>query len=564
MNYFLLTSIVMNINTPCFLRKKRASIVCRNYHMSFIDKFLENHELPKLEDIDFKRVSTEYENIMYFQIEKTSLKGMMYAVNIEEQDYELYIFEKNFASDRLITNVIEHIDEIVVIFDEKGVLQRMNSICDQILPFKRSEVLGKNIRQLVSDKKVENPIISQMIETKKNVYKEITYPNGKVISYTAIPIFGSSGRLKGGVLTGRDVSRIINLAKTSSLLNDDRVEYISNSKEIDKVKGIIERVAPSDAPIFIVGESGVGKEIIARTVLNQSLRRDKAFVAINCASIPAELIESELFGYEKGAFTGASKEGKVGLIEAANGGTLFLDEIGELPLQMQKKFLRVIQESSLTRIGGIKPRKIDVRYICATNKTGEELKNPKIFRQDLYYRLNVIPLIIPPLRERREDILPIANYYIEYFNNRYNRKIKLSAEAEDILWNNDWKGNIRELRNVMERLVILSAQENIYSDQIQRVLALGQVNNIPAESDSLKEKRMCHTCEFMNPSEEVDIDNKIIIDNIMNIDEAHRIVEQEILKRAVAKYGNITKAAEAVGINPSTVYRKIKSGYIEI
>lgn len=558
MNYFILTSMIMNISAPCFLKKRGAGIVCRNHHISYIDKFLESHDMDVVDNIEIKKFDSEYEGIKYFQVVKTSLKGIIYELEFENIDYELYIFEKNFASDRLITNVIEHIDEIVVIFDEKGVLQRMNSICDQILPFKREDVLGKNIRQLVSAKIVEDPIILQMISKKKNVYREITYPNGKVISYTAIPIFGSSGRLKGGVLTGRDVSRIINLAKTGSLLTEDKVEYISESDEIRKIKAIIERVAPSDAPIFIVGESGVGKEIIARTVLNQSMRRDKAFVAINCASIPAELIESELFGYEKGAFTGASKDGKVGLIEAANGGTLFLDEIGELPLQMQKKFLRVIQEGSITRIGGLKPKKIDVRYICATNKTDEELKNPKIFRQDLYYRLNVIPLMIPPLRERREDILPIANYYIKYFNSRYNRGIRLSEEAENILYYNDWKGNIRELRNVMERLVILSAQENIYADQIERVLTLGHINEIPGENKDVKD-------DGAKESESVnEMNNKIVLDEIMNIDEAHRIVEQEILRNAVKKYGNITKAAVAVGINPSTVYRKIKTGYIEL
>ena len=207
------------------------------------------------------------------------------------------------------------------------------------------------------------------------------------------------------------------------------------------------------------------------------------------------------------------------------------------------------------RIGSTKAKHIDVRYVCATNKTLDELRDERIFRQDLYYRLNVIPVVVPPLRDRRDDILPITDYYINYFNERYNRNVSLSTEARARMVENDWKGNIRELKNVVERLVILSPQENIYLEQVERILTLESNEDI-IESKNLEDKPSTIRGDRG--------DTSLVIKDIMNIDDAHRLVEQEILKNAVKKYGNITKAAKAVGINPSTVYRKIKSGYIKL
>lgn len=550
MEYSILKSMTKNISSPALITDSKGRILCQNVQMKYVRSILEIKKIEDIHDIDLCLSESDEENINNFYVKDTNLSGIVYSIKNDNKDgkYYFYIFDKTLTSERLISNVMEHIDEIVVTFDENGVIQRMNSICDQLLPFKRKDVLGKNISELVKLNMVENPIITQMIRDKKKIYRDIKYPDGRVISYTAIPIEGHNKKLVGGVLTGRNVSRILSLAKNLSESNSDKPEvYISDSESMRDIKEMITRVAGSDVPVFIVGESGVGKEIIARSVWKQSSRRDKDFVAINCASIPTDLIESELFGYEKGAFTGANKDGKAGLIEVADGGTLFLDEIGELPIETQKKLLRVIQENAVMRIGSVKTKKVDVRYISATNKTVNELKDPKIFREDLYYRLSVIPVFIPSLRERREDILPISNYYIERFNRRYGRKIKLSKEAEKILIRRPWKGNIRELKNVMERLVILSGQDEIYSDQLGMVLNLDNVGEI-SEKNSV----------------DFDDDRKIIVRDIVDVDEAHRIVEQEIIKNAVDRYGSITKAAEVIGINPSTVYRKIKSGYIKL
>ena len=571
MDLQMLEKIITNIDNPAIVFDKKKNLISKNKHFDQVYEVLNIDNDRDLGDLELEMRDSSIKGAKDFRIKDTNLRGKEHKIHLENgESYYLYIFNRLLILDDLISNVIEHIDEIVVLFDENGTLRKMNGICDELLPFKRKDVLRKNINELVDLDLVENPIIIEMIEKKEKVYREIVYPDGRVISYTAIPIIDKDSTFRGGILTGRDVSRILNFAKKKTVKKREVTEYISKSPQIDRIKSIIARIAPSDTPVFIIGESGVGKEIIANTVCNQSKRRDKNFVAINCASIPSELIESELFGYEKGAFTGAKKEGKIGLIEAADGGTVFLDEIGELPLETQKKLLRVIQENSIMRIGSIKPTKVDVRYICATNKTKSELRDPKIFRQDLFYRLSVIPLVIPPLRERKEDILEISNFYIDYFNDRYNRKIILTEEAMQELMENRWEGNIRELRNVIERLVILSPHDKIYKEQLDRVMTLGSINNM--EDDFKNNAEPEHKENSKNLSEnETDVklldrsdEDTIVLKDVKNIDEAHRIVEEALLKQALKKHGNITKAAKSLGINPSTVYRKIKSGYINL
>ncbi len=223
----------------------------------------------------------------------------------------------------------------------------------------------------------------------------------------------------------------------------------------------IERIACSDCPVLITGESGVGKEIIARLIHKKSERKDKPFVAINIASIPKDLIEAELFGYEKGAFTGATRS-KEGFFELADGGTLFLDEIGELEPQVQAKLLRAIETKKFYRVGGRKEIESDVRIITATNRDIKKLVEEGKFREDLYYRLNVVEIHIPPLRERKEDIIPLAYHFLEKFSRKYSKKIKgFTKKAEEILLNYPWKGNVRELKNLVERLVLFANKEVI-------------------------------------------------------------------------------------------------------
>lgn len=562
MNKSTIKVMIDNIGSPAFVADDSGNILLKNWHMRYIR---EKMRTPELFHIGKMAITYDEELDKFsqrFHITGTDIVGFTYSVDATDGErLRVYIFDNMVVKSNLIENVIEHIDEVVVIFNHHGVLERMNSICDNMLPFKRKDVLGKNIRELVDMGLVTDPIIERLMETKEKLYRDIVYPNGKIISYTAIPIFGINGNFKGGVLTGRDISRLISMAKTVEKNNDEDIEYISVNNEIQNVKDIIERVAPSDASVFIMGESGVGKEILTRSVWKQSKRSDKPLVEVNCAAIPSELIESELFGYEKGAFTGANQEGKIGLIESADGGTMFLDEIGEMPLETQTKLLRVLQEKCVQRIGGLKPKKVDVRFISATNKTAEEIANPEIFRQDLYYRLSVIPITVPPLRERKEDIRPIAEFYLNLFNEKYARKLEFAEDAFDVLYSYKWPGNIRELKNIIERVAVLSPFEVINGDQMVRAIGLGIENILDEINDKsdgfVKTQNMDHDIEEKNES-------IIDISQISNIDEAHRLVEEVMLKKAINQYGNITKAAKAVGVNPSTVYRKIKNGKLNL
>ena len=453
----------------------------------------------------------------------------------------LYFFDAD--SNKLTDRIIRLIDEIVVIFDNEGNVLKMNPICDELLPFSRDELLGKNVRYLVNNGFVEKPIILEMIEKKVKLFRNIVYSNGKVIAYTADPYFNFAGEFKGGVLTGRDITRLIDLetSGSSNVQKNKETNFISQSESIDEIKKIISKVAPSDAAIFITGESGVGKEVLAKTIWRNSKRRNKPCVAINCSAIPTELFESELFGYEEGAFTGACRKGKKGLLEEADGGTVFLDEVGELPLNMQTKLLRVIQEKVIKRVGSNKAIPVDVRYISATSMPVSELRSNTSFRIDLFYRLNVIPIYIPPLRERKEDILPIIEYYLKQFNEKYNSQKALSEKVTSILTEYSWPGNVRELKNIMERLVLLSVSDMVQEDSLSIVMNLDnktetKVNGLP----------------------------QIDVNGIPDLNLAYKALEQILIPRAIKKYGSISAAAKKLGIDQSTIYRKIKSGMISV
>ena len=292
--------------------------------------------------------------------------------------------------------------------------------------------------------------------------------------------------------------------------------FVGESEKIKEVRSLIYKAAKFDSPVLIYGESGVGKEVVARLIHNLSKRNKNPFVAINCASIPETLLESELFGYKKGAFTGAY-ETKKGLLEIANGGTVFFDEICDLPLSLQAKLLRAIETHSFIPIGSTKEEKVDVRIISATNKDLKKLTQEGKFREDLYYRLNVFPIYIPPLRERKEDIEVLIKHFLKIYSKKFNRKYEIKEEAIEILKNYRWPGNVRELENLIERLVILS-ENGIIDEKI-----------IPEEIKMEK--------EFVDLKK----------------------MEYNFLKKVIEECeGDIKKAAKKLGIHPSTIYRKLK------
>lgn len=299
------------------------------------------------------------------------------------------------------------------------------------------------------------------------------------------------------------------------------------SKEMDQVKELAARVAKSNSTVLILGENGTGKELIAHSIHQLSIRRNKPFVAVNCAAIPEELFESELFGYDGGAFSGAKKDGKPGKFELANGGTIFLDEISELPYPMQGKLLRVLQEKEIERIGGIGIIKIDVRIIAASNQNLKTLIEKRKFRQDLYYRLRVFPIVIPSLRNRVDDIVYLAEYFVNKICKEFEKEpLKLTGSLKIWLQNYEFKGNVRELRNLIEAAVQLS------------------------DSNFLD---VSHILPFVNVEDEIEEEN------VQTLKEELEKAERKIILKVLTTFrGDYIKTSEQLGIHPSSLYRKLE------
>jgi DNA-binding NtrC family response regulator len=312
-------------------------------------------------------------------------------------------------------------------------------------------------------------------------------------------------------------------------INRDYEGLVSRSAKMKMILSTIDRIAQSNATVLLMGESGVGKEVLAKTIYKKSMRKDKRFVVINCAAIPEKLIESELFGHEKGSFTGASSR-KIGKFEQAEGGTIFLDEMAELSLNMQVKFLRVLQEKQLERVGSNKCIDVDVRIIVATNKDLLKELQKGNFREDLYYRVNVIKIEIPPLRERKEDISMLANHFLFDFAKEYGKNLKsIDLETMHIFLNHDWKGNVRELKNTIERSVVIAKN----SEEILTILHL--------PSDILENKSLIGSTGRTE----------------MTLKEYEKLIIMNTLERVS---GNKTRAAEILDIKRQTLYNKIR-GY---
>ncbi len=341
------------------------------------------------------------------------------------------------------------------------------------------------------------------------------------------------------ILTIENALKFKDLQEENRLLKEKTKRVVSitgKSKKIMQLKEQIRIVAPTDAWVLIQGENGTGKEIVAQTIHRLSKRSHKPMVEVNCAAIPEELIESELFGHEKGAFTGATSM-KRGKFDLANGGTLFLDEIGDMALKTQAKILRILQEQKFERVGGSKTISVDVRIIAATNKDLEEEIKKGNFREDLYFRLNVIPIEIPPLRERKEDIPLLVDEFLKEFS---NGRVKIEEDALNALCDYDWPGNIRELKNLIERLVILSKEDTIRIDDLPKNL-ISSKKKQGLKEDMLRDIDVsCFTCPDFKT--------------------AKSIFEREYIKKKLNEFGgNIKKTAESIGIERRHLYRKIKS-----
>ena len=336
---------------------------------------------------------------------------------------------------------------------------------------------------------------------------------------------------EGAVLTFKDFDKlqrsVFNVSEKNAMLTFD--EIIGDSQLFAQVKEQAKLIAVQNMPVLLLGESGTGKELFARAIHSESLRRNEIFMPINCGAIPESLVESELFGYEKGSFTGASSSGKMGKFEIAKDGTIFLDEIGDLPLHMQVKLLRVLEEKEIMRVGGSAAIKVNPRVIAATNKNLYHMVERKEFREDLFYRLNVIPINIPSLREREQDVLKLSNYFLKRYNKIYKKDIKgFNEDAKKALLSYSWPGNVRELQNLIEYAINFEKGGKIGVDMINK--RLGGNKEVVQQAKSLKE---------------------LVAD-----------YEKEVIGNMIRQFGDDTEAkkdiAKKLNISPATLYRKLE------
>jgi PAS domain S-box-containing protein len=451
----------------------------------------------------------------------------------------------------IVEAIIEAVYDGVYIIDMDGFFIAANEGFERITAISREELIGKHTNYLTEKKYIDEAVNVDVLKDLKSRSKLIRYPSGKEVLVSAAVVWDKNNRAVGVVSTLRDLTELNNMQKSSvqsSVLVEkykkkldhlaeklalSKNEFITQTAEGKHILTLSEKVAGSNVTVLITGDSGVGKDVIARYIHEHSKRKDKgAFTKVDCAAMPANLLESELFGYEKGAFTNARNEGKKGLLEVADKGTLFLDEIGELPFELQSKLLNVIQDKEIKRIGGLTTLPIDVRIIAATNRNLGEMVRNRTFRQDLYYRLSVVPIHIPPLRERREDIVPLVLHFLNHFNSIYNTNNYIFKDALDRLKTYDWPGNARELKNMIERFVIVNPDVEI------------QVSDIDAEIRKLFKVNL-------TPLDEMKIHNRVgPLKNHVNQ------LEKELIKAALGMHRTLADAAGDLGIDISTLTRK--------
>jgi len=459
---------------------------------------------------------------------------------------------ENKCSSCELEDVLEASHDGLFITDGDGNVLMVNSAWERICGIHRGFVIGKTAQDMVGEKFYTESAAMTTIKAGKKITIMLEMTRGEKIGQkimaTGIPIWGTDGRIRRVVVNVRDITEIIYLKdlleKTRQLneiyaaeLEQMRLQQITRdcdvvarSPETKRVLEMAAQVAKVDSTVLITGESGCGKEVVANAIHRLSERNEGPLIKINCGAIPENLLESELFGYEAGAFTGAKKQGKPGMFELAEKGTLFLDEVGDLSVNLQVKLLRVLQDHEVVRVGGIKSIPVDSRIVAATNRNLREMVSSGAFREDLYYRLNVVSIEIPPLRERREDIPLLVQYFLERINKRYQFNKRFSPAVVDRFLSYSWPGNIRELENVIERMLVMTEDEEIHS----RHLPACMQGPMPPDA------------------------GRLVLPHDVSLQRAVEQIERQLLEEALRKYGSTRKAAVALDIDQSTVVRKMK------
>ncbi|WP_431522071.1 sigma-54 interaction domain-containing protein [Guptibacillus hwajinpoensis] len=516
-----------------------------------------------ISDAEKKEVDDVFDSIEEhdtFIITSYKEKRILFISEHNEHD-TLYIGKENTDLSRLekqvtdleklnreLDSIIDNSYDGIYITDNKGITLKTNAAIERLTGIPKEYYIGKNVDRLVNRGILKDSVTRKVLKQRRTVSVVQDNFAGKETLITGSPIFNNKGDIEKVITNIRDLSELNELLSELNNVQKKNAEY---EKELEMLKGysdsgiIIEsqfmkdlyetakRIANFDATVLILGETGVGKDVLARFIYSKSNRSTKGeFVKVNCGAIPQELIESELFGYEAGAFTGASRKGKPGMFEMADKGVLFLDEVGELPMNTQVKLLQVIQDGTIQRVGATKLTKIDVRIIAATNRNLLQMVTKQEFREDLYYRLNVIPLSIPPLRDRRDDILPLIQFFLNRTNKKYNLDKILQDDLKNSLYEMEWKGNVREMTNLIERIALTSSASRI------------SLNHLPEDYKSIKIKTE-------KPHQ------------VMSLKDAVEHTERKLLEEAYGKYKSTYEIARVLKSSQPTIVRKLKKYQIE-
>ncbi|GAB6111539.1 sigma 54-interacting transcriptional regulator [Desulfomicrobium salsuginis] len=471
---------------------------------------------------------------------------MVLLRNVQEEMLRARELTKLRSLSKELDAIIDSSFDGIFITDGKGRALRINRAYERITGIRAREVLGKTMSELVHEGFYDESVTMKVLQSRRieTIIQKVR--DSKTIVVTGNPIFDDDGEIWRVVTNVRDVTELrrlqLELERLAELQNHYRreldslrrnintsPEIIIRSKKMQEVHDQAMRLAQVDSSVLITGESGVGKEVVAGLIHANSHRHAGPFIKISCAAIPEQLLESELFGYKAGAFTGALRSGKQGVFETANGGTLFLDEIGEMPLALQAKLLRVLQERTIVQVGGVSETPIDVRIIAATNRDLEEMVQTRQFRSDLFYRLNVVPLFIPPLRERQDAVIDFIYHFLGRYNQKYGLNKQIEPEAMDLLITAQWPGNVRQLGNTMERLVVMAKGEVITRADVYKTMSTSDAAQTACQEPLSGTLR-----------------------------DAVERAEKQALALALRNNPGSRAAARALGVNQSTVVRKAR------
>ena len=438
--------------------------------------------------------------------------------------------------------------DAICVTDREGIVTLVNKRHAELTGIARDKMMGSRIQDMVQNGIFDVVLNPRIVETGQKVSSVQNLYNGRTLLLDGHPVKDATGKVAYVVTVIRDITALTELREeitaqrelletfqnlSSEGASGNQYPRVVQSPVMQRLYAEASAIAETDATVLLLGETGVGKDVVARHIHRTSLRADAPFIKVDCGSIPENLIETELFGYVPGSFSGASKHGKAGLVEAASTGTLFLDEIGELPMTMQSRLLRVLQDWEVLRVGATVPKKVDVRVVAATNKELEREVAKGMFRSDLYYRLKVAVLNIPPLRSRRVDILPLAQSFLTFYGKKYRKAVNLSEEAKQVLQNHTWPGNVRELENLVQGLVVTCKHGLV------GVRDLAGIRPLPP-------------CESSEGQYELPSIEGRSLKSIM------KEVETAVIEKGMQRYGSISELSRHFQMDRSTIFRKVK------